>query len=93
MTEALENPVMRRRRLDHERYMAHREERKEKQRAYYREHRDELLAKVRLRRLGLYVKPAPTDEEREAARERKRERDRAYYWRRRGLLTKDNPTA
>lgn len=80
MTEALETPAMtRRKRLDHERYMRNREERKEKQRAYYREHRDELLAKVRLRRIGMYTKPERGTEEIERARERKRARDREYY--------------
>lgn len=85
-----EEATIRRRRLDHERYMRSREERKQRQRAYYREHREELLAKVRLRRLGLYVKPVPTEEEREAARERKREQDRAYRRRRKNVLRSDN---
>ena len=84
-----EEATIRRKRLDHERYMRSREERKQRQRAYYREHREELLARVRLRRLGLYVKPMPTEEDREAARKRKREQDRAYRRRRKDMLKSD----
>jgi len=39
--------VERRRQKDHERYLRQREARMEKQRAYYREHRDEILYKKR----------------------------------------------
>lgn len=41
----------RRSQLDHERYMAHREERLQKQSEYYQVHRDHYLAMARLRRL------------------------------------------
>lgn len=37
--------------LDHERYVRNMEERKERQRAYYAEHREEILRKARQRRL------------------------------------------
>lgn len=76
MTEAARE---RRRRLDHERYMRSREERKASQRSYYRKNRDELLDKVRQRRLGIYVRPTPTEADVAACRERKLVRDRAYY--------------
>ena len=62
--------------LDHERYVRNKEERKERQREYYRTHREEILARVRLRRLGLYERE---ESDEDAARERKRERDREYY--------------
>ena len=73
---------------DHLRYVARREERLERQREYYRAHREEILAKARLRRLGLWERPPFTEERAEAARERKRERDRAYQRKRRELLKK-----
>lgn len=43
--------IERRRQKDHERYLRQREARMEKQRAYYREHRDELLRKAKNRYL------------------------------------------
>ena len=42
-----EESVMRRKRLDHERYMRHREERTRKQREYYAMNRERCKAKVR----------------------------------------------
>lgn len=75
-----EESIIRRRRLDHERYLRHREERKRCQREYYFAHKDEILAAVRLKRLGLYVRPQPSEKSRERAKERKKEYDRAYYW-------------
>ena len=46
MSEARE----RRKRLDHERYMRHQEERKAKQRAYYAAHREQCIQSVRASR-------------------------------------------
>lgn len=43
--------VERRRQKDHERYLRQRDERLAKQRAYYREHREELLIKAKNRYL------------------------------------------
>ena len=48
----------RRKRLDHERYIRHRSRRNQMSAKYYREHREELLAKKKIidrqRRLGIY---------------------------------------
>lgn len=41
-----EDARLRRRKFDHERYIAHREERLEKQRAYYCAHREQCIAAV-----------------------------------------------
>ena len=46
----MESSKERRKRLDHERYMSKREERLEKQRAYYQANRDVILDKVHKRR-------------------------------------------
>jgi hypothetical protein len=43
--------IERRRHKDHERYLRQREARLEKQRAYYQEHREEILRKARNRYL------------------------------------------
>ena len=45
--------VERRRQRDHERYLRQREARLERQRAYYQEHRDELLRKAKNRYIKL----------------------------------------
>ena len=42
-----EEAIIRRKARDHERYLLHREERLVLQKAYYREHRDEILSKKR----------------------------------------------
>lgn len=42
-----EEATLRRKQLDHERYIAHREERKAKQRAYYAANRERCIAAVR----------------------------------------------
>ena len=44
-----ETSAERRKRLDHERYLRERSERLERNRQYYREHRDELRAKRKLK--------------------------------------------
>ena len=49
MCGAAEHRRERRRLLDHERYMRERDVRKARQRAYYAEHREEILQKARLR--------------------------------------------
>lgn len=67
---------MTRREKDRIRYLAKREERIERQRAYYKANRDEILAKARLRRLGMQMRKTITDGER-ADMARKRNRD--YY--------------
>lgn len=41
-----EDPKERRRRLDHERYMRNREQRKERQKAYYALHREQCIRSV-----------------------------------------------
>ena len=46
----------RRKRLDHERYMRHREERKAKQRAYYAAHREQCIQSVRESRRKRIIK-------------------------------------
>lgn len=69
----------RRRRLDHERYVRNREERKRRQKEYYRAHRSDILARVRLRRLGLYERPKMSEEAVTEAKNRKKARDRNYY--------------
>lgn len=44
--------VERRRQRDHERYLRQRDERLEKQRAYYRAHREDILRKAKRRYLS-----------------------------------------
>ena len=41
MTKYITEAMVRRKRLDHERYICHQEERKAKQRAYYASHREQ----------------------------------------------------
>ena len=75
----METPRERRRRLDRERYLRNAEERRERQRTYYREHREELLLKVKLRSAGLYVRHGGTPWSEQERRERKRRLNRRYY--------------
>ena len=75
-----EESIIRRKRLDHERYLRNREQRLAQRREYYIAHKAEILACVRLRRLGLYERPPIDEKAREERKERKRQYDRRYYW-------------
>lgn len=51
-----ESPQERRKRLDHERYMRNRDKRLIKQREYYKEHREQVILKVRECQLNRWKK-------------------------------------
>lgn len=71
----IEDSKARRKRLDHERYLRHQEERKMKQHEYYIAHRDEILVKVSERR----AKDKPIYKKAVLNPEKEREYRRAYY--------------
>ena len=74
-----EESRLRRKRLDHERYLRHQEERKKKQHEYYLAHREEILVKVHEKRMKdkpIY-KNTILNPERE--RENRKAYQRAYY--------------
>ena len=74
-----EESRLRRKRLDHERYLRHQEERKMKQHEYYIAHRDEILVKASERRTKdkpIYKKAVLNPEK---EREHRRAYQRAYY--------------